>query len=554
MADNTTTYNLKVETEQDKVDKFAASLDNVSEKSSKVGQMLNSTFGQIGLYAAGFNQIKEAVENVIGIVDGAIHKVEAFIETNAKLAHEVLQINTLFEFKGGEHGSKVLREAREELERLGFSDDQAIAVMRQLSRHMDPERANEMAMKIADVSAALALTDGEITKLARSLAMVSFKDVLKSEKDLVKVRDLFPDSETVDDILKSLSDKTGKSIEQLRSDFKHKKIRFGDIIDLATNGTEGMAENAMLRDPQKQLQAIENINHELDESRAVEFAAGLDSALSRLRDSFNSLVGPGTWFGDFLRGFSLGIGKQVKAIIDDISHALEELSIAFDASAGNGKMMGESVADVLYPITWAIELIIHTIQTLIETMDALVIIGAWSLGQLAWAWDQAVNGIAKAIEYIVGKVAPFIDIGKQFVMGIVKGIKDVGADIGKALESVINHALDYVRGKTKTHSPSDLFADDLGAPLTQGIGKGALREGPKVSADIANMVGEMASIPVDRSVSSTTHVASSPEFHFHFANASDMSQQEKDGWMKSAYDAFISHSETTNATKLYGGL
>lgn len=66
-----------------------------------------------------------------------------------------------------------------------------------------------------------------------------------------------------------------------------------------------------------------------------------------------------------------------------------------------------------------------------------------------------------------------LQLGKDLVAGVVEGIKAAPGAVLNALGGVVTGALNAVKNKFKIDSPSRVFAEQLGAPLIQGIAMGA---------------------------------------------------------------------------------
>jgi phage-related protein len=94
-------------------------------------------------------------------------------------------------------------------------------------------------------------------------------------------------------------------------------------------------------------------------------------------------------------------------------------------------------------------------------------------------WD-AITGLVTGI---VGKFTS-IDwggIGKAMMQGVVDGIKSMAGTLLNAALSVVTGPLDAVKGLLGIHSPSVVFAEQVGKPIVQGIVQGISQTAPQLT-------------------------------------------------------------------------
>jgi len=92
------------------------------------------------------------------------------------------------------------------------------------------------------------------------------------------------------------------------------------------------------------------------------------------------------------------------------------------------------------------------------------------------AFKKSFGEIAKGFSSLVTKAVEF---GEDLVAGMVEGIKAAPGAVYDALKGVVDSAINKIKSKFKIGSPSRVFADEIGAPLIQGIALGAeMAKGP----------------------------------------------------------------------------
>lgn len=87
----------------------------------------------------------------------------------------------------------------------------------------------------------------------------------------------------------------------------------------------------------------------------------------------------------------------------------------------------------------------------------------------------------------------FVSIGKDIVMGIISGVKDSGGALFSSLGHLANSALNAAKNFIKSGSPSRLFADKIGAPISQGIAAGVDEHAHTAHTAIRNVANGMVS-------------------------------------------------------------
>lgn len=85
------------------------------------------------------------------------------------------------------------------------------------------------------------------------------------------------------------------------------------------------------------------------------------------------------------------------------------------------------------------------------------------------AMSNMVNGIINAVKSLPGKM---LDLGKNLVQGIWNGISNAAQWIWDKISGFCSGIVDKIKGFFGIHSPSKLFADEIGKMLGLGLGEG----------------------------------------------------------------------------------
>lgn len=90
--------------------------------------------------------------------------------------------------------------------------------------------------------------------------------------------------------------------------------------------------------------------------------------------------------------------------------------------------------------------------------------------------DKAVEGMQNMVNSIIDTVknlpSKMLEIGKNIVQGIWNGISGTISWLGDKIKRFGNGIVDGIKGVLGIHSPSKVLADEVGANMAFGVGKG----------------------------------------------------------------------------------
>lgn len=135
--------------------------------------------------------------------------------------------------------------------------------------------------------------------------------------------------------------------------------------------------------------------------------------------------------------------------------------------------------------------------------------GIWNsiqsiVGTVSNAFNGVVNavrgGIQNAYNAVSGFIGRFVSLGGDIIDGIVRGILGAAGRIGGALQNIASSALKAAKAAVEAKSPSQLFAREVGMPISQGIAAGILQGAGEINS-------ALSSIPsLNPSVSTSTDI------------------------------------------------
>jgi len=225
--------------------------------------------------------------------------------------------------------------------------------------------------------------------------------------------------------------------------------------------------------------------------------------------AWNALVAT---FTALWNGMGTFLGASLALISSSITIALGIVtsvwSFAWDAIAaflgavwtGIAKGVVDALAAMLLTLAgWVVQL--TSAWTTLWTGIANVLTDTWAgiqlglktaLTDIQTAIQNGIAGIPKALSSVI---ADFVTFGNDIVKGIIQGIVAMAGEVGNAISDLVQQALGQGKKEAKTGSPSQLFADELGQPIGEGVGMGVDAAAPTALSALQHLVGSLAGVP-----------------------------------------------------------
>ena len=175
------------------------------------------------------------------------------------------------------------------------------------------------------------------------------------------------------------------------------------------------------------------------------------------------------------------IPQAINAIITLVEGLINNIDKLIDA--GIQLLMG--LADGLIN---AIPILVEKIPTIIENLinaitrnlPKLIQMGIELIVKLAAGIIQAIPKLIAAIPQIIGAIinglaqlpGMLLDVGKNLIQGLWNGISNAASWLWSKISGFCSGIVDKIKGFFGIHSPSKLFADEIGKMLGLGLGEG----------------------------------------------------------------------------------
>lgn len=290
-------------------------------------------------------------------------------------------------------------------------------------------------------------------------------------------------------------------------------------------------------------------------------AIGLDAQMLKLHENIATLFS-GANVEPFLRGMHsvLGIfdantaaGKAMRESISTMVNAaigaMLRLAIAvvnsYIAIKTNAVAWGIvkatllSVAVATLVVVAAIGLLIVGAAMLVALfmMPLIAVVAVIMLVAAAWdyvrdgavaAWASVTDAIGAAVAWLQG--VSLSDIGTQMIEGLVSGIMSAGPKILASLSGLVTGAVDGVKGILGIHSPSRVFADQVGYQMGAGVAVGV----DDSSGEVQAATGAMAAGAVGAATPAGGSASAPAGGSFSFVNCvfgGDLTEDKLREWM-----------------------
>ena len=227
---------------------------------------------------------------------------------------------------------------------------------------------------------------------------------------------------------------------------------------------------------------------------------GITAAIPQLAETAMSIL---TALVDFITtSLPVLIDAAVPLLLTLVSAILDALPILAEAAINIIIALALGIADALPTlIPTIVDVILKIVQVILDNLPLLIdaaiqIIGAIIEGIILAlpTLIAALPAIIKAIYDVLNPKA-LIKVGVNIVKGIWQGSKNAGPQFMADMKAFFSDMVANVKAALGIHSPSSLFADQVGAMIPPGVGLGVENAMPalkrKLGAAMASLSGDV---------------------------------------------------------------
>lgn len=206
------------------------------------------------------------------------------------------------------------------------------------------------------------------------------------------------------------------------------------------------------------------------------------------------------------------ISEVIPMIVDQLVTLLPQITAAgVDVIAALVSGIGENLPAL---IPAAVDAIIEVASTLVANVDKIILAAGDLMAGLIRGLIEALPRVLYMLPEIIIAIASgllkgvgsIVDVGTQMVRGLFEGIRNAGTWLYNKLRGWVSNVLGWVKRLFGIHSPSKVFADEIGKFIPPGITVGVEEAMPRALRDMGQELSALSNIPIPGSVSNTTHM------------------------------------------------
>lgn len=215
-----------------------------------------------------------------------------------------------------------------------------------------------------------------------------------------------------------------------------------------------------------------------------------------------------------------GVGGLVSGIVQALPAAVEAISTVVPMLVGQlttllpqivsaGVEIVSSLASGIGEnlpalIPAAVDAIIEIASGLVANVDKIIIAAGQLIGGLTQGLIEAIPHLVYRLPEIISAIvagllkglASIGMVGQQLVEGLFNGIANAASWLYEKIKGWASDVLDWIKGFFGIHSPSKVFADEVGKFIPPGITLGVEQAMPKAMRDMGAQLSALSAIPM----------------------------------------------------------
>ena len=213
--------------------------------------------------------------------------------------------------------------------------------------------------------------------------------------------------------------------------------------------------------------------------------------------------------GGLVSGIVQALPAAVEAISAVIPMLVEQLTILLpqiisagvEIIAALASGIGENLPAL---IPAAVDAVIEVASGLVANIDKVIIAAGQLIGGLAQGLIEAIPRLVYRLPEIISAIAAGLlkglasigMVGQQLVEGLWNGIKNAATWLYDKLSGWVSDILGWIKGFLGLHSPSKVFADEVGKFIPPGITLGVEQAMPRAMRDMGKELSALATLPL----------------------------------------------------------
>lgn len=196
------------------------------------------------------------------------------------------------------------------------------------------------------------------------------------------------------------------------------------------------------------------------------------------------------------------ISAVVPMLVEQITILLPQiLNAGIDIIAALASGIGENLPAL---IPAAVDAIITVAEGLVDHVDEIIIAAGSLIAGLTQGLIEALPRLVVRLPEIIGAIvkgllsgmAAIGEVGVQLVRGLFDGISNAASWLYDKLRGWVSDVLGWVKGLFGIHSPSKVFANEIGKFIPPGITLGVEQAMPRAMRDMGEELSALSALPI----------------------------------------------------------
>lgn len=213
--------------------------------------------------------------------------------------------------------------------------------------------------------------------------------------------------------------------------------------------------------------------------------------------------------GGLVSGIVQALPAAVEAISAVIPMLVQQLTTLLPQIVNAGVSIIASLADGIGDnlpalIPAAVDAVIEVASGLVANVDKIIIAAGQLIGGLTQGLIEAIPHLVYRLPEIILAItsgllkgmASIGMVGQQLVEGLFNGIANAASWLYEKIKGWAGDVLDWIKGFFGIHSPSKVFADEVGKFIPPGITLGVEQAMPKAMRDMGAQLSALSAVPM----------------------------------------------------------
>lgn len=213
--------------------------------------------------------------------------------------------------------------------------------------------------------------------------------------------------------------------------------------------------------------------------------------------------------GGLVSGIVQALPEAVQAISAVVPMLVEQITIllpqilnaGIDIIAALASGIGENLPAL---IPAAVDAIITVAEGLVDHVDEIIIAAGSLIAGLTQGLIEALPRLVVRLPEIIGAIVKGLlsgmsaigEVGVQLVRGLFDGISNAASWLYDKLRGWVSDVLGWVKGLFGIHSPSKVFANEIGKFIPPGITLGVEQAMPRAMRDMGEELSALSAVPM----------------------------------------------------------